>query len=218
MLPYESITKERNILTAAWRWRGEKKVHSIEIDPKKPHDDKKIVEKLISLLNEADGTVAHYGDKFDMKYILARALYHGLKPPKQTIQIDTYKIAKGKFLFNSNRLDYLGQFLGVGRKIKTDKSLWDGCMDGDPLSIKLMARYNRQDVELLTGVFEKLAPYVHAKVNAALFSNKPACTNCGGSKIQRRGRGAGKTGFYQRYQCMSCGSWSSSPKAGAILR
>lgn len=217
-IPASGIIQERSILTSSWKWRGESKVYSIAIDPKKPQDDKKIVEKMIELFNEADATVAHYGDGFDHKYILTRALFHGLNPPKPVTQIDTWKIARSRFLFNNNRLDYLGQFLGLGRKIKTDHTLWDGCMAGDPASIRKMEKYNKQDVQLLANVFEKLAPYVPAKVNAALFSDKPACPNCGGHKLQRRGPAVNKTTIYQRYQCLGCGSWSSSPKEGAVLR
>jgi len=217
-IPFRGIIQERNILTASWKWRGEKKTHSIAINPKKPADDKHIVIKLIELFNQADAIVAHYGDKFDHPYIMARAIFHKLKPPKPCTQIDTWKIARSKFLFNSNRLDYLGHFFGLGRKIKTEAQLWDDCMAGKPSAIKAMARYNRQDVDLLAAVFERLVPYVPAKINAALFSDKPACPNCGGV-VNYRGTEPRKTGFVRRYQCKSCGSWSQSqPKEGALLR
>jgi predicted RNA-binding Zn-ribbon protein involved in translation (DUF1610 family) len=218
MLSPNGIVQERNILTSAWKWRGEKKTHSIAISPKSPQDDKHIVEKMISLFNEADAVVAHYGDGFDHRYIMGRAIFHGLHPPKPVIQIDTWKIAKSKFLFNSNRLDYLGHYLGLGRKIKTDQSLWDGCMEGKTKAIRDMATYNRQDVDLLAAVFEKLAPYVPAKVNAALFSEKPVCPNCGEPKLQKRGHAISRTSVHQRYQCLSCGGWSSAPKEGGVVR
>jgi len=218
MLPPTGIVTERNILTASWKWRGEKKVYSIAIDHRKPQDDKKIVQKMIELFNESDAIVAHYGDGFDHRYILSRAIFHGLHPPKPVIQIDTWKIAKSKFLFCSNRLDYLGHFLGLGRKIKTDSSLWDGCMEGKQSAIKKMAAYNRQDVELLARVFDRLAPYVPAKVNAALFSKRPACPNCGEKALVCRGHAKTTTATFQRYQCMDCGSWSKAPKEGKIIR
>lgn len=224
MIPPTGIVVERNILTSAWKWRGEKKVHSIAIDPKKPQDDKKIVQKMIELFNEADAIVAHYGDGFDHRYILSRAIFHKLHPPKPVIQIDTWKIARHKFLFNSNRLDYLGHFFGLGRKIKTDHTLWDGCMEGKATSIRKMAAYNRQDVELLSLVFERLASYVPAKVNASLFREKPekhkkqTCPNCGEAALNCRGHAKTTTGTYQRYQCANCGSWSKAPREGMIIR
>ena len=205
MLPYDSITKERNILTAAWKWRGERKTSSITIHPKRPADDKHIVKKLLDLFHEADAVVAHYGDKFDIRYVLTRSIFHGFPPPPNVQQIDTYKIAKNKFLFNSNRLDYLGKFLGVGRKIKTDVSLWDGCMEGNPSAIRKMEKYNKQDVELLSDVYEALAPYSHIKQK--VLKTAPQCGNCGGRMTNQGTRKMANGVVYSRYQCKDCGRW-----------
>ena len=211
MLPFDSITRERNILTSAWKWLGEKKTDSIAVSRKSPDDDKQIVKKMLSLFEEADAVVAHYGDKFDMKYILTRAVYHNLPPPPPVKQIDTYKIAKSKFLFNCNRLDYLGKFLGLGRKIKTNQKLWDDCMDGKQKAINDMATYNRQDVDLLEKVYKRLCPFVPPKVNAAIINGNYCCPGCGSKSVQARGFGVNRTTRYQKYQCRSCGLWSSSP-------
>lgn len=217
-IPTSGIIQERNILTAAWKWLGDKTSHSIAINRKNPTDDKHICQKMIDLFNEADATVAHYGDKFDHRYILTRSLFNGLAPPKPHIQIDTWKIARNTFLLNSNKLDYIGQFLGLGRKIKTDHTLWDGCMVGNSKAIRDMATYNRQDVDLLEAVYLKLRPFVPARINASLYSLKPACPTCGKSSLQKRGAGVTRTSVYQRFQCSSCGSWSSAPKEGAVIR
>jgi hypothetical protein len=91
-------------------------------------------------------------------------------------------------------------------------------MAGNKSAIAEMARYNRQDVDLLADVFEKLIPYVPSRVNAALFSEKPACPNCGSHKLQKRGPAVNRTSVHQRYQCMGCGGWSTSPKDGGMVR
>lgn len=205
MLPYDRITKERNILTAAWKWRGERKTHSIAIHPKRPADDKHIVKKLLELFKESDAVVAHYGDKFDIRYLLTRAIFHGFPPPPNVQQIDTHKIAKNKFLFNSNRLDYLGKFLGIGRKIKTDSSLWDGCMEGKQSAILKMEKYNKQDVDLLADVYEALAPYSHIKQK--VLKTAPQCGNCGGRMTFQGTRKLANGVVYSRYQCQDCGRW-----------
>lgn len=214
-IPYQGIIQERNILTAAWKWRGDDKAHSIAVDPKDPTDDRKIVQTLIELFTEADATVAHYGDKFDHPYILTRAIFHGFQPPPPSPQIDTWKIARSKFRFNSNRLDYLGSFLGVGRKISTDRSLWDECMSGNRKAIKKMREYNEQDVHLLEAVYDKLAPYAPHRVNAALYHGKGTCPNCGSSKIQSRGTDRTLTNIYARRKCMECGKWHRGERVAA---
>lgn len=210
-IPYQGILKERNIFTVAWQWLGEKKVHSLAVSPKSPHDDRQIVKKTLDLFHEADAVIAHYGDKFDMKYILTRAIFHGFKPPPPVKQIDTYKIAKQKFLFNCNRLDYIGRYLGVGGKIQTSHDLWMGCMNGDPKAIRKMQKYNEQDVRLLGRVYQKLAPFVPPKVNTAVLNGSFCCPGCGSNNLQGRGFNINRTGRSQRYQCKDCGLWSSSP-------
>ena len=206
MLPYDSITKERNILTAAWKWRGEKKANSVAINHKTPADDKQIVKTLIRLFNEADQVVAHYGDRFDNRYLRTRALFHGFPPLPNVQQIDTYKICKDRFLLNSNRLDYLGQFLGIGRKIKTDKKLWDDCMAGNKRAIREMRDYNEQDVHLLGDIYEKIAP--HSTLKYKIIKENPRCGNCGGMLISQGTRMKANGEKYSRYQCRVCGKWS----------
>ena len=206
MLPYDCITKERNILTAAWKWRGEKKAHSVAINHKSPADDKQIVKTLLKLFHEADQVVAHYGDKFDIKYLLTRSLFHGFPPPPNVQQIDTYKICKSRFLFNSNRLDYVGQFLGVGKKTKTEKKLWDDCMAGNKRAIREMREYNEQDVHLLGDIYEILAPYSTLKYK--IIKEKPQCGNCGGVLNLNGTRKKANGETYARYQCKDCGKWS----------
>lgn len=206
-IPHGNILQERNIICASWSLIGESQVYSACVAPEKPDDDKFVVELLHDVLSNVDAIVHHYGDRFDLPYFNARAIKHGLKPIPPIIQIDTKAIAKSKFLFNSNRLDYLGQFLGLGKKIKTDGDLWLGCLRGDKKALAKMVKYNRQDVRLLKRVFAKLRPYVPTKVNQQLFGNPDACPSCGSRKTQKRGYDyTGKTKF-QRHQCTSCGNW-----------
>jgi DNA polymerase III epsilon subunit-like protein len=46
-----------------------------------------VVKKLHGLLNQADIVIGHNSDKFDLKKVAARCIYHGLKPisPVKTI-------------------------------------------------------------------------------------------------------------------------------------
>ena len=203
MIPFGGIIQERNILTAAWKWKGGK-VQSIAVKSSDPTDDKRIVETLYELFSQADEIVAHYGDKFDARYIRTRGLFHGLPPYPPVKQIDTYKIAKSRFLLNSNKLDYIGKFLGIGRKIKTDPGLWDACMDGKASAIRDMRRYNEQDVDLLDLVHDRLAQY--AATTYVLMKDKQ-CHYCGGFLLQSRGRVRNRNQWFRRFQCQTCGKW-----------
>lgn len=216
--PHTNIIAERYIVCAAWRWLGESKVHTVSVldNPvlyrKDPHNDKHVVQTLHQLLSEANVLVAHNGDKFDLKYIETRALFHGLSPLPPLATIDTYKIAKSRFKFNSNRLDYLGRFLGFGGKKSTPAGLWLDVLKGDKHAVKTMVDYNKRDVTLLESVFHKLRPFVPNHINRQLFGLNKGCPRCGSTHVQSRGTHKAISRVYQRWQCMACYGWFKSDK------
>lgn len=214
----DMIIQEKSILSFAYKFLGDKytKVRSVlnyaNSDEKSPYDDKELVEDICEIISEADYIVAHYGDKFDMRFIRARALINDVTPPAPVATIDTYKLAKKYFHLNANRLDYLGKLLGLGGKINTGWLLWQKCAEGDDASIKKMMEYNKRDVELLEAVFLKMQPHVETKINHALFTKSSGCTcsACGSHNLQRRGSLVNKVTKRQRWHCQDCGSWMTT--------
>lgn len=213
----ENIITERYIISASWKDLGESRVHAVSVldDPKRyaadPHDDFHVVNELHRLLSSADVVVAHNGDQFDQKYVNTRILYHGLPPLPPITSIDTCKVAKQRFLFNANRLDYLGAYLKVGRKKPTTSGLWLKVLNGSKSAIREMVEYNKQDVLLLERVFLKLRPYIQNHVNRELFG-KTGCPRCGSNHVQSRGVHRAISRVYQRFQCQKCGGWFRSVK------
>lgn len=216
-IPPESIVTERHIISVAYKWLGDKKVHAISIldDPKRfsrdIHDDKYVVEEFHKVMMEADVIVGHNSDNFDNRYVKTRILFHGLPALPPVTSIDTYKVAKSGFLFNSNKLDYLGKYLKVGAKKHTTTGLWMKVFNGDRKAIREMVEYNKQDVLLLERVFLKLRPYIPNHINRELFG-LTGCPRCGSLKIQSRGVARAITKTYQRFQCQSCGGWHRTLK------
>ena len=79
----------------------------------------------------------------------ARFLYHKLPPPSPFKSIDTVKVARRYFNMNSNKLDDIGRYLGLGRKVvHTGWDLWKRCFNGDRSAWQEMISYNTQDVVL----------------------------------------------------------------------
>ena len=211
-----AILEERYIICASWKWLGEKTVHSVSVldDPKRykkdPPDDRHVVQALHAALSQADVLVHHNGDSFDKRYLDTRILAHGLDPLPPIATIDTYKIAKQKFLFNSNKLDYIGQFLGLGRKISTTPGLWMKVLNGSKTAIQEMVAYNIQDVHLLEKVFRALEAYLPPHFNRQLYAEAECCPKCGSTHLQSRGLYAALTKTYRRFQCQSCRGWLRS--------
>ncbi len=226
-IPAENIIQERYLVSAAWKWFGERSVHAVSVldNPalfsRAPHDDAHVVRVLHGVLSQADVIIAHNGDAYDIKFTEGRMLYHGMPPLPPIPSVDTLKIARHRFLFNANNLDYLGNFLKVGRKKPTQKGLWLKVLRGDKTAIKQMVSYNKEDVRLLERVYLKLRPYADAHPNQALFlKDNGGCPKCGSTRIIKGGVRVVLTQKYQRYQCQACGGWCRDRKAvnGARMR
>lgn len=214
----DNILQERYVVTASWKELGAKTVSSVTVldDPKRyranPHDDFHVIKTLHEVLSRADVLVAHNGDNFDMKFVEARMLIHGLPPLPPIIKIDTLKVAKSRFLFNANSLNYLGKILKVGMKVHTSLGLWLRVLNGEADAVKEMVKYNKQDVVLLERVFLKLQPYIDSHVNRHLYGGT-GCPRCGSLKVQSRGVHRAISNVYQRYCCNECGGWFRELKA-----
>jgi hypothetical protein len=178
------------------------------------YDDKAMVTELWKILDQADIVIAHNGDSFDIKKINARFLVHGLLPPSTYKTVDTLKVARKHFKFDSNRLNDLAKTLGVGGKLPhIGFALWKGCMAGDPEAWEVMKQYNAQDVALLEAIYLRLRPWAANHPDVNLFGDSghnvsgATCPNCGSSHTHRRGMAVARTRRYQRLNCQSCGTW-----------
>lgn len=150
------ILEDWRILCVAYKWEGEP-VRFIRTNG----DDRALCEELSKLFSEADLIIAQNGDKFDIKKTNTRMIMHGLLPPAPYKTIDTLKIARKYFGFLRNDLDSLGEYFGVGKKVKHEGiDLWHGCMKGERRAWKKMERYNRRDVTLLWRVYHKMRPWI----------------------------------------------------------
>ena len=162
--------------------------------------------KLWKLLDESDLVIAHNGDKFDIRKINARFLYWNFGPPSPYKTIDTKKVAKKYFAMLSNKQDDIGEFLGTGRKIKTDKDLWLDCVRGDKEALRKMKEYNAQDILLLEKNYLKLRPWISN--HFPVVRDRVGCPKCGSENIQRRGYACNKSTTYHQIYCNDCRGWS----------
>lgn len=203
------FVRETYMLCYAYKWYGEQETHVVALPDfpsykKSKTDDKALVKSLWDLFNLADVIIAHNGDKFDIKYTNGRFLVHGLTPPTTYKTIDTLKVARNRFKLNSNSLNDLGALLKLGKKVETGGfDLWLGCMAGEKEAWEKMKEYNKQDVDLLELVYEKLRPWVKNHPNLVFNSDRPACPYCQNETMWKLGTEA--FGTRQRWRCKQCG-------------
>lgn len=212
-----SIFQHRALICGSWKDYGDDTLYHtpfVQFDKYYEPNDYNVIASLVQYLGEADMIVAHNGDSFDLKMINARAVYHGIDPVPPIPTIDTYKVAKKHFRFESNRLDDLGEFLGVGRKREVDYDLWKACMYGDRSALREMLEYNLEDVVLLEKVYLKLRPFITSHPNLGVLAGAlDTCPNCGttGGLVRNGTRLVGRVSIKQRYHCTHCGCYPSGP-------
>jgi len=176
----DNIIRERAIICICYKWEDEKEVYALQWDAKQ--NDKRMLEQFVKVANTANELVGHNGYKFDLAWIRTRCLFHGIDmfPNYQTI--DTLKVARSKFRFQSNRLNYIAEFLGLGGKIKTEFNLWkDILLNKDKVAMEKMIKYCKKDVSLLEEVYKLLGNHIAPKTHYGVVfgEDRGSCPECG---------------------------------------
>lgn len=173
-----------------------------------------MLEGIWNLLNEADAVVSWNGASFDTKHIMREFIQAGMKPPSPYKEIDLMRVVKQRFKAPSNKLDYwAGLLLNEHKTQHTGFQLWKDCMAGDERAWRLMYKYQKQDVNLLVDLYDKLLPWINNHPNKALYDGvEGGCPACASLNLQKRGVVVTSVSKYQRYQCQDCGKWLKSNK------
>lgn len=222
-IPHERSEHDSFLLCWGAKWRDKPQVQSAVLTPKEARnqDDTRIVTQLADLIRQADVIVAHNINRFDLPMLNNRLLLLGLEPIGPVTTLDTLTLARKSFRLLYNRLDYLGEVLGLGRKIKTDFDLWRKCYQGDSKALEEMRRYNKRDVVLLGQVLEKMLPYLNGVprlMDGDGTDHNGGCPWCGAEVV--------KAGFYrtgastfQKVQCVKChkfSRWNTARKTSKL--
>lgn len=178
------IIEERKIICISYKWENEDKIYSLTWD--KNQCDKAMLQEFIKVMNQADEIIAHNGDRFDEKWIRTRCIYHRIPTFPKYKSLDTLKKAKYGFNFNSNKLDYIAQFLGVGAKVKHDGfDMWKGVLQDDAESMKEMVHYCEGDIIVLEDVYFTMQNYIKQNSHVGVHNGemKYTCPICGSEDV-----------------------------------
>lgn len=205
----EQIVSEKKIICISYKWQGENEVHSVWWDEK--HNDKKLVKDFIKVLGQADEIIAHNGDRFDIKELRTRAILNGVLMFPKYRTLDTLKKARKYFSFTSNKLDLLGNYFNVGRKLDHEGfALWEKTCEGTKAEqkkyLKKMVAYCEQDVLLLEDVFSVLTPYIDHNTNFAVLKGgkKWQCPECGSKSVKLSHTDTTPMGYIKRHMKCKC--------------
>lgn len=226
--------KEWFVMSMAWKYLGDKKVYIASIWDFEEWDmafcqscsqirmdyveqaEEKLMGVLWDVLDKADLIVGHNSDQFDLKKLNAKFIKYRIDPPSPYKSLDTKKMNKGVANTDSNKLNDLGEFYGLGQKMETQKDLHKKCLKNDKKAQKEMEEYNKKDVILDEKLYLRLRGWAKTGPNLNLtlgsFTN---CPRCGSEHIVKGGYYYMSTTTYQSYRCKNCGH---RPKGELIPR
>lgn len=219
-LDHNSIIKERAVICVCYKWAHEDEVHCIRWNK---GDDKELLKKFIKIMNSADEVIGHNGDNFDIKWLKTRCLFHRIEAFPSYHSVDTLKLSRSGFKFNSNKLDYIGDFLGLGKKLENGGfKLWKEIVENNSSdAMQTMESYCKQDVRLLEGVFKVLTPYVPHKSHIGVATGKTVCScpECGSDNVERNGYRYLAAGTKKvRLRCKDCRKhWTVSETKSKLI-
>ncbi len=200
------IVEPTYVLSWAAKWAGEKRISY------RKHTAVDFLERIWSMIDEADAVVHYNGKAFDMKHLNREFAEEGLSPPHMPAQIDLFTVVKKQFKFPSNKLEYVAQqLLGKGKVGTGGMGLWIACLNGESWAWRKMKEYNIGDVELTELLYFKLRGWITNHPNHGLFvkdAENPVCRNCGSDHVVKKGNQYHTTGVmaYARLKCRNCGA------------
>lgn len=173
---HKQLTEEPKIISISWKWLGEDKIHALTWD--KNHCDKKMVTKFMKEYNSADMVIGQNNDRFDNRWINARAMKHGIHFNTFVKSFDIMKQTKRLFRLPSYSMDYITKFLNVENK-QTHEGIhmWDMIQDGNKKQqkeyLQKMVDYNVGDIVSTEAMYIKLRKYMGHKMHFGVLDGKP---------------------------------------------
>lgn len=210
----DRIVDDWEVLTWAAKYAHEDGVHYAT---QAKDTEEQVVAKLWNVLDDSDIVVAQNGVRFDVKKMNAKFLEFGLGEPSPYKVIDTLHIAKNRFAFTSNKLDYMAKFLGGEGKMEHEGfMLWRKFMDGDKDAQQRMLDYNIRDVYELEEVYYHLRAWNRKAPNISLHYDDGVdrCNVCASKHINVVDGKHAYTNLskFQLFQCGNCGAYSRGRK------
>ena len=208
----DNIIDTWKIICIAYKWEHEDNVKVLRWD--EFANEKEMLTDFIKIANRSDEIVGHNSDHFDIKKLRTRCIANGIRTFPKYRSLDTLTKSREYFAFDSNKLDYIAKFLGVGAKVEHEGfNMWVKCLKGDEEALSKMCEYCAGDVIILEDVFHSIQHYIKPNTHVGVHFGEgryscPTCGNngLGGHSIDLIKTDVTEKGFISRVmECTECG-------------
>lgn len=197
------------LLAIGYKWADEAKPRVLSIvdyPGKKITDDSNLLRAFETVYNKADIVVFHFGEFYDMAFLQTRRLIHKMKPLAKVQFVDTWRIAKKRLKFHSNRLDAILKSLGCPyKKTALDGNAWIDASAGDRKALKYIIHHCKMDVLVLEWVYNRIKAVWDQHPTLRYESSSNVCKVCLKGKMVSNGIRPTQTKVYRRLSCNRCG-------------
>ena len=202
-------------ICAAWKWYDQADVEFAAEWEVGGYDG--FMRRVWDVFNDADLIIGHNADRFDARHLTGGWAEMGLPAPSPYKVVDTLKIARGTFAYESNTLDALNRRLGIDAKTdKYDARIARAAVNGDKEAQARIEGYNRGDIIASEALFDRLRPYAKGIPHLGMWTDdEMACPSCGSTMTA-----TGKTvhANVQRYEHLTCPNCGAHARGTARLK
>jgi hypothetical protein len=210
-IPHEMMKKDWSVLCWGAKWLFEPEIMGETVMPEESmkRQDKRILQGMWNLLDEAHIVITQNGINFDMKKLRSRFLENGFPPFSPVQHVDTLKVSREVFGWSYNRLDALGRKFGIGKKSDMEIEDWIQCSEGSQEHLTKMFEYCKRDVApLLEEVYLRMMPWVPNHPNLGLYTDHDGdvCPKCESQDLKWGIEYQTPAGLWEGFRCLSCGA------------
>ena len=211
----DDVSEWPRTICAAWKWYDQEGVEFAAEWQVGGYDG--FMRAVWEVFDQADLIIGHNADRFDARHLMGGWAEMGLPAPAPYKVVDTLKIARGSFAYESNTLDALNKRLGIDAKTdKYDSRVAKAAVAGDKEAQDRIRFYNMGDIAASEALFDRLRPYAKGIPHLGMWTDDElACPSCGHTMTA-----TGKTvhANVQRYEHLYCDNCGAHARGTATLK
>lgn len=186
---HHQLIDEPKIITVSWKWLGDEEIKYLKWDEN--HCDRELMEGFLKEYNKADMVVGYNNDRFDNRWINARAMKHGLEVNPFVRSFDIMKEEKKHFRVPSYSMAYMAEYSNVVHKQGHEGLLmWDMIQTGTPEQqeeyLQKMIDYNVGDIAATEELYMRMRPYFGHRMHFGVYwgGEKFSCPDTGSTDVE----------------------------------
>jgi predicted PolB exonuclease-like 3'-5' exonuclease len=169
---------ETRIISIAWKYIGEDKVHYLTWDD---GCDREMIRTFMSVYNRCDMVIGQNNNSFDNKIVKARAAKHRLFINRFVKSFDIYRKVKTVFKLPSYSMAYMAKYFGLTLKQSHEGiKMWKMIQYGNPEEkaeyLQKMVDYNIGDIVTTEELYMLLRPYMSTVTHLGVANGDPRWT------------------------------------------